>query len=761
MKSLLLLWLALSGPLGFQQAVLVLSGASCVEELSEDEMARYQSLAAHPADLNAAGRSRLLATGLLTPFQVASLLDYRTRSGEVLSWTELGLVDGFTPEIVAALQEFFVLGGSGGAPGQREDRRVRHSLTLRGGARGSLAADGTGLAFGAPAAVGGLKYELTLGERVALYYSNRSSYSEPTPGWGTVSAAYYGRRVLGQLVVGHFQARFGQGLVQWSGFSLSGYNSLGAFRRNGTGFAPTGSYSPSLFGVAADWHFGAWSVSAGNSLGSSLEEIAGRMRPVVDGSGVADGSPAARFFAATQPMVNVSRNWRSASAGVTATREAVSLEGRLALPGWALFGEVAGRFPGVRGMSAGTSSVASSESDVERWMAQAVAGAIWVPAYGHKAGVVGRWLGRVKEYSGLALGYEGPALSCTADAAVRPDTRAFQLKSLLQWHPTYTLSGHSPAPVSPKSSSPSDPEIHRGSSFRLIDHPITLKPLLRLQLRYRPSDAVLPKAVATTVPYTILPIDEVYTTKASSSDSMFPISRTLSSGSAASPFASACPMMPTSGAMSPLASAVSSNSDTAFPFAGACPATTSPEALSPLASATSSNSDTFSPFAGACPMMPTSGAMSPLASAVSSSSDTVFPFAGAGVRLDIRGMVTATFGPWSLAGRYDAVLGRGFAWNWYVELGWKPSEAFSVYGRGGIFKVDDWDDRIYVYERDAPGSFTVPARYGRGWDAALYAAWRPARRHSLWLRLETVRYPWSLTPKDGRLELRLQYRYQR
>ena len=160
-------------------------------------------------------------------------------------------------------------------------------------------------------------------------------------------------------------------------------------------------------------------------------------------------------------------------------------------------------------------------------------------------------------------------------------------------------------------------------------------------------------------------------------------------------------------------------------------------------------------------MMPSSEAMSSLASVASSNSDTVFLFAGAGVRLDIRGMVTATFGPWILAGRYDAVLGQGFAWNWYVELGWKPSEAFSVYGRGGIFKVDDWDDRIYVYERDAPGSFTVPARYGRGWDAALYAAWRPARRHTLWLRLETVRYPWSLTPKDGRLELRLQYRYQR
>ena len=74
--------------------------------------------------------------------------------------------------------------------------------------------------------------------------------------------------------------------------------------------------------------------------------------------------------------------------------------------------------------------------------------------------------------------------------------------------------------------------------------------------------------------------------------------------------------------------------------------------------------------------------------------------------------------------------------------------------------MDDWDDRIYVYERDAPGSFSVPARYGRGWSASLYLAWQPVRRHSLWLRLETVQYPWNLTPRDGRFECRLQYRFK-
>ena len=91
----------------------------------------------------------------------------------------------------------------------------------------------------------------------------------------------------------------------------------------------------------------------------------------------------------------------------------------------------------------------------------------------------------------------------------------------------------------------------------------------------------------------------------------------------------------------------------------------------------------------------------------------------------------------------------------------RTSEVLSCYLRGGIFKVDHWDDRIYVYERDAPGSFSVPARYGRGWNASAYAAWHIGRRHSLWLRCETVQYPWTEVPKPGRIEFRLQYRYRR
>ena len=528
MKTLLL-FLSLLGQPAFHEAVLLLTGASCIEELSEDEIIHYQNLASHPVDLNRAGRSRLLATGLLSPFQVASLLDYRGRTGEILSWTELSLVDGFSPAVAEALRVFAVLGiGEGRAPGQVDDALFSGSVTLRGGVR-----DG-------PESFWGVKGEALLGERAAVYASLRTTYGQPRPGPPTLSAAWYGRRALGQLVVGHFNARFGQGLVQWSGFQLSGYSTLAAFRRNGTGFSPTGSYSPSLTGIATTWNIGPWDLSAAYSL------------------------------AGNRPIVNLTRVWRGVTAGLTATAEAASLEARVSLPRWSLFGEAALSY------RAGFS---------------ALAGAYFLPEYGRKAGLLVRWYGPSdKRYGGVAAGYESAVLSLTADAGWRTDTGAAQYKMAARWH---SEAGW--------------------RDFRLL-------PDLRLQARLRPDEAT------------------------------------------------------------------------------------------PL-------------------------------------------------RAQLRAELGLERGPWTLSGRFDALYCRGFAWHWHVELA-RKTEDMTVCLRGGLFKVDHWDDRIYVYEHDAPGAFTVPARYGRGWAASCYAVRHLDRHHSLWLRLETVQYPWNQTEKAGRSAARLQYRYK-
>ena len=71
-----------------------------------------------------------------------------------------------------------------------------------------------------------------------------------------------------------------------------------------------------------------------------------------------------------------------------------------------------------------------------------------------------------------------------------------------------------------------------------------------------------------------------------------------------------------------------------------------------------------------------------------------------------------------------------------MEAGWKGEAALWV--RATVFGIDSWADRIYVYERDVPGSFSVPAYYGRGYALSLYAGWKELK-----LRLSTTRYPGS------------------
>ena len=93
----------------------------------------------------------------------------------------------------------------------------------------------------------------------------------------------------------------------------------------------------------------------------------------------------------------------------------------------------------------------------------------------------------------------------------------------------------------------------------------------------------------------------------------------------------------------------------------------------------------------------------------------------------------------------------------YVETVYK-TDAVTASARCGVFFVDEWDDRIYVYERDAPGGFNVPAMYGRGVWAAAYIGYNPARWFKIYLRAAVTSYPFmpDEKKKPGRAELKLQ-----
>ena len=72
------------------KAAMFLNGASSPEEIEEGEVERIQVIG--KIRVNAPGRN---ARAILSEYQLATLEDYRRNSGDILSWEELALVDGF------------------------------------------------------------------------------------------------------------------------------------------------------------------------------------------------------------------------------------------------------------------------------------------------------------------------------------------------------------------------------------------------------------------------------------------------------------------------------------------------------------------------------------------------------------------------------------------------------------------------------------------------------------------------------------------
>ena len=279
----------------FEDAVLLLCGAGTLEELSEDEWERYRHLADHPLDLNACTRSAMLSSGLFSPFQAASLLDRRMRDGDILSYTELGYTDGFTPELARALSHFVVL-RSRNPPGKPSVPQLHASLLLRTSCSGSSSvpaaraalqtaaahstsganstasgknpsaatsssASGKNDPFSGSAAFG-IKTAISLEGRLDAFWSARKSYSDRTFGPGTISLAIYGKFIPGRILLGDYSARFGQGLLLWSGFSIAGFSSVQSFRRNASGLSASSSFTRTLHGIGLDLTLGRSTISA-------------------------------------------------------------------------------------------------------------------------------------------------------------------------------------------------------------------------------------------------------------------------------------------------------------------------------------------------------------------------------------------------------------------------------------------------------------------------------------------------------------------
>ena len=647
----------------FEDAVLLLCGAGTLEELSEDEWERYRHLADHPLDLNACTRSAMLSSGLFSPFQAASLLDRRMRDGDILSYTELGYTDGFTPELARALSHFVVL-RSRNPPGKPSVPQLHASLLLRTSCSGSssvpaaraalqtAAAHSTSganstasgknpsaatsnSAFGkndpfSGSAAFGIKTAISLEGRLDAFWSARKSYSDRTFGPGTISLAIYGKSIPGRILLGDYSARFGQGLLLWSGFSIAGFSSVQSFRRNASGLSASSSFTRTLHGIGLDLALGRSTISA------------------VWSTPVQSTNP--RLLA-----LNYNHIFRTSSTGATLLADpgrlyAASIDFRAGLPRLSLSGEFAFELL----PASASAALAPAPASVA---ASAAVPSLAAPAVAASASV---------------------APVSAASATPQPDSPAavFVPAGLLSavWTPSYgnrlaVLARYYPQNWSQLAASPpstfSTAKDEFGSAFLFQSARYTLS----LDLARRLSEA--------NWQYRLL-------------------------ASANLPFRLGLPGR----------TQRKTNSSTGID------GTISVRSLS-----------RFRPSQS-------------------------LPF-----RQDLRCDLKLELNRLKLNTRCNLLWCRNFAMLGYIEPGFSD-QFFSLWFRLTGYSVPSWDDRISTWERDIPGSFTVPARYGKGLALSCTSSLtiqRKRLRHRLNARLSYDVYSRkeTLTRKP---ELKLQYR---
>lgn len=571
-------------------------GTDADEEIDSYEVEILEGYLARPLRINQLPGSKLISSGLLTNYQVASLLDYRKTSGDVLSFNELAAVDGFGSEFVKKLAPFISLDSSG-TPGQtseRENEWYRKSV-MRAGYRNTEGGQ-DGFNWGTR-----YQMETTGGNRISFAFSRPSDADGFSPQNITGNVVWNFNHDALKLVVGDFNARFGQGLGLWNGLVLSGLSSPSSFYRNASGVTGSSSFTGTyaLTGAALRFAKGRFAISALSAL------------PGIKTSGKDNGF-------SLLPAINIGWYGSSFSFSVTDYCEFSGLSSQnvriphmktsadmsLCLKGTDLFSEIAydwvNRVPAILAGTSFPFADGQRIAMIVRYYSPSYDSYLSAaPRTGSKCSdeaalsaagdfVLGRYV-TVNGQTGFGSSVRRLTMQVSVDASAKtssiPWISSFQLKFLLSLQ--YMISDR----------------------FRLD---------LRYKERFRNYGTVTTHSnVRMTFSY---------------------LSRKL-------------------------VAAIRAETTKAV------------EA----------------------------------------------------------GIVT------------------------YLEGGYK-TDKLAAYLRQGIFFVDNWDDRIYVYERDAPGSYNVPAYYGRGLWSAFNVSWRFAKWGRLYARISLLSYPFmdAEKKKPGKTELKLQ-----
>lgn len=387
--KLLVCFLLIAGILD-PDVILRLSGASTIEELSEEQIEHFENLSENPLDINLAGQHALQASGLFSSYQIATLLDHISRYGHILSVAELATVDGFGRQRAMDLSPFIRFSPSA-VPGRKESRRSSAKYSSTFGYR-----DG--------AWTGTIRLKGYFGSRITAYSALRSDFSSVSG--SNISLSYTSDGILKSAVIGDLNLRLGEGLLVWSGMSLSGVPTADSFSKSGSGLTASSSLSAGMRGAG---------LSLGYS-GASLDM----------GLGI-DGSAAARIgyrtLRSTLGLSAVRARESSADKGLVS---GMSADIKTTLGRWTLFGEGA-----VDLTDMGTAALAGAvfnHSYAHRFAALIRA---YAPNYRIPTSGAVRSSTRASDEYGVSLGATIPGLSLSLDAAYHPSKDTYQTKGIL------------------------------------------------------------------------------------------------------------------------------------------------------------------------------------------------------------------------------------------------------------------------------------------------------------------------------------------
>ena len=97
------------------------------------------------------------------------------------------------------------------------------------------------------------------------------------------------------------------------------------------------------------------------------------------------------------------------------------------------------------------------------------------------------------------------------------------------------------------------------------------------------------------------------------------------------------------------------------------------------------------------------------------------------VKDQIRLQVSQKQGLWSIktilyANKYSFGNTKSTGYAIAQDLGFEPSgNRFTVLLHAVLFNTDAWENKIYLWEKDLPGAFSMPMLYGQGFRTAFLA----------------------------------------